>query len=374
MRPLKTFVVLPLLVAVTLNAQKSDPARVMFEAARKKEVVDGDLPAAIEQYKSIVSRFKNDSAIVADALIHMAACYEKFNNAEARRIYERIVRDYPEQKDAVLLARTRLGVADPEAPKDISLRKVKNSGSLKISQDGRYVAGRFLYDLVSGIQRQWQEDAESPVTAPLISRDGTQIAYQSCTNTNSCEFRVATATESGAYKSRRLFRYEGVPYRTRDWSPDGKQVVVTALKEDATTQIGLVDVQNGTLNILKSVEWRGADAIFFSPDGKDFAFNLPENDTSADRDIYLMATDGSRLIPAVTYAKDDTPMGWSPDGKYLLFTSDRSGTNDLWALPFGQEAGGKPRTSEAECRGNRIPRSHQERRTVFHDACKRTGY
>jgi Tol biopolymer transport system component len=27
-------------------------------------------------------------------------------------------------------------------------------------------------------------------------------------------------------------------------------------------------------------------------------------------------------------------MGWSPDGKHLLFASDRNGSNDLWALPF----------------------------------------
>ena len=49
----KLLAILALLAAITINAaQKSDPAKVMFEAAKKKEVVDGDLNAAIQQYKA----------------------------------------------------------------------------------------------------------------------------------------------------------------------------------------------------------------------------------------------------------------------------------------------------------------------------------
>ena len=31
---------------------------------------------------------------------------------------------------------------------------------------------------------------------------------------------------------------------------------------------------------------------------------------------------------------NDELMGWSPDGKWILFSSDRAGTIDLWAVPF----------------------------------------
>ena len=39
-----------------LVAQTPDSAEIMFEAARRMELIDGDLDAAIEQYAEIVSR------------------------------------------------------------------------------------------------------------------------------------------------------------------------------------------------------------------------------------------------------------------------------------------------------------------------------
>src|SRR5256885_1889118 len=79
--------ILALLAAITIHAaQKSDSAKVMLEAAKKKEVVDGDLNAAIQQYKAIIDKFKNDRAVVADALVHMAECYQKLGDTESRKI------------------------------------------------------------------------------------------------------------------------------------------------------------------------------------------------------------------------------------------------------------------------------------------------
>src|SRR6185436_8257964 len=94
------FAILALLVAITIGAaQKNDSAKVMLEAAKKKELVDGDLNSAIQQYKVIVDKFKNDRSIAADALVHMAECYQKLGDAESRKIYERIIREYSDQKD-----------------------------------------------------------------------------------------------------------------------------------------------------------------------------------------------------------------------------------------------------------------------------------
>jgi Tol biopolymer transport system component len=52
-----------------------------------------------------------------------------------------------------------------------------------------------------------------------------------------------------------------------------------------------------------------------------------------------MAADGSREIAADTYPSLNQIMGWSPDGRHLLFASDRSGSLALWAIPV---ADGKP--------------------------------
>lgn len=39
-------------------------------------------------------------------------------------------------------------------------------------------------------------------------------------------------------------------------------------RRDKTAQIGLVAVQDGSLRVLKSIDWRGSSKLFFSPDSK----------------------------------------------------------------------------------------------------------
>ena len=92
---------LVLAAALTLlAADKPDPAKVMFEAAKKKELIDGDLKAAIDQYKTIVSKYAGQRAIVADALIRMAECYRTLRDAQASKIYQEVISKYADQKAA----------------------------------------------------------------------------------------------------------------------------------------------------------------------------------------------------------------------------------------------------------------------------------
>ena len=97
---------------------------------------------------------------------------------------------------------------------------------------------------------------------------------------------------------------------------------------------------DGSLRVLKSVNWDGPSEMFFSPDGQYLAFDVPANEG----DVCVLATDGSREIPAVVHPSRDVLVGWSPDGTRLLFGSDRNGTTSLWALPF---ADGKVQGSPA---------------------------
>src|SRR4051794_29780208 len=56
------------LLIVPAVAQKSTGADAMFEAARQKETLEGDLSAAIKEYSAIVAKYKSDRAVTAMAL------------------------------------------------------------------------------------------------------------------------------------------------------------------------------------------------------------------------------------------------------------------------------------------------------------------
>src|SRR6187399_247391 len=70
MRARLTCLALAVVAAVAfVSADQSDGARTLMEAARKKEVVDGDLKGAIQQYQAIAEKYKSERAVVADALV-----------------------------------------------------------------------------------------------------------------------------------------------------------------------------------------------------------------------------------------------------------------------------------------------------------------
>src|SRR5688500_14399251 len=91
-----------------LVAGQGQSAQVMLEAARKAETIDGNPKAAIAEYEKIVKRFANDRAVVADALVRMAGSYRKLGDAQAKAIYERVLREYGDQAAAATIARAAL--------------------------------------------------------------------------------------------------------------------------------------------------------------------------------------------------------------------------------------------------------------------------
>ena len=69
----------------------------------------------------------------------------------------------------------------------------------------------------------------------------------------------------------------------------------------------------------------------FSPDGNFVSFSRGDKQA---RDIFLLPSKGGKPIPVTTHPADARDPIWAPDGKTLLFLSNRSfGRIDLWALP-----------------------------------------
>jgi len=347
------------LVIAPAAAQKTGPAHTLLEAARQKETLEGDLASAIKQYQAIVSTYsKTDRVVAATALLRMADCFQKLGDAQARNIYEQIVREYADQREAVTVARAQLGTGNRVGrPGEMTLRKVwagnyhvsnpswRQLGT--VSADGRHLSYSdqpfdtlFLHDPRDGTKRPLTARTpgdEGVSQQSAISRDGTQIAFNWLppNNVRCCELRLASLKGNGVPPPRLLFKDNDVGYITpMDWSPDAKWIAVILERKDRTKQIGLVSVQDGSPRVLKSVDWRGPIGLLFSPDGRDVLFDLPASDEADQRDVFVLAIDGSREIPAVVHPGNDIAMGWSPDGKHLLFASDRNGSNDLWALPF----------------------------------------
>jgi tetratricopeptide (TPR) repeat protein len=169
-------------------------AATMIEAARKTAVVDGDLDGAIKQYQAIVETYaKTDRAAAATALVRMAADYQKLGRAaESQAAYERVVREFSDQREAVSEARARLasvqspaGFQSGPTARRIWAGKDKDFGPDVPSLDDRYWSATVatgdvvVRDLRTGVDRRvtdapgdWFEYGYG-----LISPDGRQVAY-----------------------------------------------------------------------------------------------------------------------------------------------------------------------------------------------------
>src|SRR5688572_27213280 len=93
-------------IAVASASAGAQDAERLFKVAMNTELVEGNLREAIEQYRKVAESAPRPLA--ARALLRMAESYQKLGDAEAQRIYERLTRDYPDQRETVAIARTRL--------------------------------------------------------------------------------------------------------------------------------------------------------------------------------------------------------------------------------------------------------------------------
>lgn len=334
------------LAGVGLSAQSLS---VELQRITQQATVTGDLRAAIEGYKQVVARAGADRAVAAQALLRMAACYEKLGASEARTVYERVVREYADQKEAVVAAQARL--ASERGPaRQVGDRAVWTGLDVDlfgtISPDGRFLTytdwektnNVMLRDLVAGTSRPLTNNVSYGSAGysgwSVISRNGEQVAYgwQPAPD-GASELRIASLRGSSVPSSTRVLQSQGKDtIRPFDWSPDGRWIAVLVERDDRSSQLGLVSVQEGTFRQLKSIDWRGVNKAVFSPDGRFIAYDLSVGDTRDQVHVFVMAVDGSRETAVVEDHSKNHLMGWSPGG-HLLFASDRSGSMSLWAVP-----------------------------------------
>jgi len=95
-----------------------------------------------------------------------------------------------------------------------------------------------------------------------------------------------------------------------------------------------VSVADGSLRVVRKSDSGSTWHARFSPDGRYIAYDFPQQRGSRDNDIFVLAVDGGRETGLVRHAANDVDPEWTPDGKRILFGSDRTGSMSLWSIQF----------------------------------------
>ena len=235
---------------------------------------------------------------------------------------------------------TERRVLGPDEAAPFHLAHVSPDGSLLAGVD--WGTGNIaIRELQTGEARSvtdggWLEDGSYGYGA-RFSPDGRKLAYiWFDADGGRYELRIADLTTD---EVRTLFpRPEAEGLRTvccflGAWSPDGGSVAVTLAFADGSYRIALIDAEDGSSTILRSLDWREPGGISFSPDGTWLAYDVArEPGWGSPREIFLVARDGSREHRLSPDHGDHRVAGWLPGGGPLFYLSDNEGRTDLLAV------------------------------------------
>jgi Tol biopolymer transport system component len=331
-----------------LSAQ-DNKASVALAAAIYEEEVTGNLDKAVNLYLDILKKYPDDRPVAAKTLYHLGLVNEKMGKQKASEYFTRLVNTYPDQVDMVALAKTKLasltGTAGGPASSTLAVRRVWPSADVtgKVSSDGRFLSYTdwetgdiAVHDLITGQNRRLT-DGKNPdaiIEYSVPSPDSRNIAYY-WENNDSYDLRIIGLDGS---KPRVLMTSgNNIQYYIPiAWSPDSKFLLSEFVKTNGNSDYVLVGVADGSAKLLKEKNKGLPSDGEFSPDGRYIAWSTLEG-------FSLFELNTGKETPLIADQSKHRVLGWAPDGKHILFSSERSGTKDAWLIAVsGGQAQGEP--------------------------------
>ncbi len=324
----------------------------LLQQALVKEQAEGDLRAAIDLYERIARDFADDAALAARALIQMGRCHERLGSQEARNAYRQVLERYPNEAESAAQARARLEALNRPSPAPeprIQTRllmsghygdEVESSGGP--TPDGKslvYIDWRSeslaIRDFTSGQSRMLTDDSPGYAMGARVSPDGRWVAYTWAQNEPwRMELRVVGLAGS---PPRTLLQSANETYGP-SWSRDGLHVAAAFIDEERpATEVAWVSVADGSKTIFATFPGTFGPTISHSPNDRFVAVGFEVEADSMRSDIALLATDGSGMRTLVDHPADDKLIGWVPGTEEILFSSDRSGEQDLWTVRVNED-------------------------------------
>jgi tricorn protease-like protein len=350
------------LVAAPAAAQT---AHDLLQQALVKEQAEGDLRGAIELYERIVAEFSAERPVAAKALVQMGLCYEKLGTGEAERAYRRVVQDFPDQRDMVEQARTRLTALArrqlPSATPGVVVRELVDEEGLADggtpSPDGRFLAYTdwttsdiAIRDVSTGESRRLTTSGRQlkPIQFgmdPAFSPDGRHVAFEWHDPGSQGYYDLRIVPIDGSEPPRVLYDTAGFYVMGPAWSNDGRHIAVVRYPDDESrADLLWVDVSDGATRLLDSHPVSGYQGLSHSPDDRYVVYRVRVEGEPEHVDVHIAATDGTGSRPLVQHPADDLLLGWVPGTDWVLFLSNRSNVWGAWAVRVvNGRAEGNPR-------------------------------
>jgi Tol biopolymer transport system component len=325
-------------------------AEQLFQAGIYQEEVGGDLQKAIELYEQILKQFPENREIAAKAQLQIGLCYEKLGYEEAEKAFKKVVENYPDQTEAVKQAKEKLSILQraraivEKEDQGIKMTQIhvnrEKYYAYRISPDGKKLANLtresdiWITDIDGGNEAQithtgvefwfsWAPDSQK-----LVSADGSYDIKLVSVQGETPKTLIEYADVDEEY---------GIVFPS-SWSPDSQNINCWSFKKG----LFAVPISGGEWKEIwgySSPEQAQTHSWLALSPNQEF---LVYSDTAGNKDIYIVPVDGGEPTQITDHPAKDLGYQWSYDGRWLLFVSDRSGTEAYWIIgitPEGKRRG-----------------------------------
>jgi eukaryotic-like serine/threonine-protein kinase len=239
---------------------------------------------------------------------------------------------------ALLLDSGQSGTLQVRAVQVTAMPGLEDSPS--ISPDARWIvyAGDhgghrdiFLRSLVGERDINLTEDSPVDDYSPAFSRDGSRIAFRSDREGGGLYVMGLTGEAVRKVSDRG---------ETPAWSPDGRSLAY-ALEHVGVSPLNVESAGPGLWTLdLETNEHRelvASDAVLpdWSPNGRWIAYTARTEGTLSS--IWIVPAEGGPSSRVTDDGGNDWGATWSPDGRFLYFSSDRGGSMNLWRVALAPD-------------------------------------
>ncbi len=177
---------------------------------------------------------------------------------------------------------------------------------------------------------------------------GTRVAYVTAKRQGDAQLYSLIVSDQDGFNEHTIMESKD-PIMSPAWSPDSRQLAYVSF-EGNKSSIWVQTLRTGNrFSVSSKPGINGAPS--FSPDGRRLVITLGGRDGNLD--IYVLDINSRRTTRLTTHRAIDTEGSWSPDGRYIYFTSDRSGGPQVYRVPA---TGGTPERVTFEGSYNARPR------------------
>ncbi len=177
------------------------------------------------------------------------------------------------------------------------------------------------------------KDSPADDSQPAYSPDGEHIAFRSEREGGGIYLMGATGES--------VRRVADSGYNPA-WAPDGEKIlfatesITEPLTRATNSQLWMVTIASGEKHLIT-----GGDALQpqCSPRGYRIAYWTRPKLSGQGEDIWTMPANGGEPARITTGAGTNWNPVWSPDGKYLYFSSNRTGSMNIWRVPIDEKSG-----------------------------------